>query len=160
LEIASLRRFGKTAKRAISSNGLGRPFCWRYGVNPSPFLDIPILIEINIATMAIKRRVFLASGAAAAAVAANQLLNPKAGRSAERVVNLYSARHYGSDTAIYESFTKKTGIKVNLVESPGDKLIERVKSEGANSPADVIITRGTSGAPKKQVYFSPCLREF
>lgn len=55
-------------------------------------------------------------------------------------MNLYSARHYSSDTAIYESFTKKTGIKVNLVESPGDKLIERVKSEGANSPADVIMT--------------------
>ncbi len=90
--------------------------------------------------MAITRRVFLASGTAAAAVAAHQILNPKVGRSAERVMNLYSARHYSSDTAIYESFTKKTGIKVNLVESPGDKLIERVKSEGTNSPADVIIT--------------------
>jgi iron(III) transport system substrate-binding protein len=90
--------------------------------------------------MAITRRIFLASGTAAAAVAAHQILSPKVGSSAERVMNLYSARHYSSDTAVYESFTKKTGIKVNLVESPGDKLIERVKSEGANSPADVIIT--------------------
>ncbi len=90
--------------------------------------------------MAITRRVFLASGTAAAAVAAHQILNPKVGSSAERVMNLYSARHYSADTAVYESFTKKTGIKVNLVESPGDKLIERVKSEGANSPADVIMT--------------------
>jgi iron(III) transport system substrate-binding protein len=90
--------------------------------------------------MAITRRIFLASGTAVAALALDQMLNPKAGRSAERVLNLYSARHYGSDSAIYESFTKKTGIKVNLVESPGDKLIERIKSEGVNSPADVIIT--------------------
>ncbi|WP_404789519.1 Fe(3+) ABC transporter substrate-binding protein [Altericista sp. CCNU0014] len=90
--------------------------------------------------MAITRRVFLASGTAAAAVVADRMLHPNVGRSAERVMNLYSARHYSSDTAIYESFTKKTGIKVNLVESPGDKLIERIKSEGANSPADVIIT--------------------
>jgi iron(III) transport system substrate-binding protein len=97
-------------------------------------------IYIHRATMAITRRIFLASGTAAAAVAAHQALNPKPGRSADRVINLYSARHYGSDTAIYESFTKKTGIKVNLVESPGDKLIERIKSEGANSPADVIMT--------------------
>jgi iron(III) transport system substrate-binding protein len=92
--------------------------------------------------MAITRRVFLLSGAgAAAAIGIHQMLSSKAERSAkQQVLNLYSARHYSSDAAIYESFTQKTGIKVNLVESPGDKLIERVKSEGASSPADVIIT--------------------
>ncbi len=61
-------------------------------------------------------------------------------QSRDRVINLYSARHYGTDTAIYDSFTRKTGIKVNLVEADADKLIERIKSEGVNSPADVIIT--------------------
>jgi iron(III) transport system substrate-binding protein len=91
--------------------------------------------------MTISRRVFLASGAATVAVAANQL-----GRSnislaqSNKVLNLYSARHYDTDTALYESFTQKTGIKVNLVEAEADKLIERIKSEGANSPADVLIT--------------------
>jgi iron(III) transport system substrate-binding protein len=90
--------------------------------------------------MTLTRRAFLASGTAAVAVAADQMFRPSVGRSAERVLNLYSARHYNSDNVIYESFAKKTGIKVNLVESPGDKLIERVKSEGANSPADVILT--------------------
>jgi iron(III) transport system substrate-binding protein len=92
--------------------------------------------------MSITRRSFLGAGAATVAVAADSLIRPQLGvaQSRDRVINLYSARHYGTDTAIYESFTKKTGIKVNLVEADADKLIERIKSEGANSPADVIIT--------------------
>lgn len=59
---------------------------------------------------------------------------------ANRVINLYSARHYDTDNALYKGFTQKTGIKVNLIEAPADKLIERIKSEGANSPADVLMT--------------------
>ena len=55
-------------------------------------------------------------------------------------INLYSARHYDSDDALYQNFTKKTGIKVNLIEGKADELIERIKSEGVNSPADVLIT--------------------
>jgi iron(III) transport system substrate-binding protein len=82
----------------------------------------------------------IAAAATAAAVVANQIWHPEAGQTADKVINLYSARHYDTDTAIYQSFTKKTGIKVNLVEAPADKLIERIKSEGKNSPADVIIT--------------------
>jgi iron(III) transport system substrate-binding protein len=56
------------------------------------------------------------------------------------VVNLYSARHYDTDNQLYESFTSKTGVKVNLVEADADQLIERIKSESTNSPADVFIT--------------------
>jgi iron(III) transport system substrate-binding protein len=56
------------------------------------------------------------------------------------VLNLYSARHYDTDTALYKSFTDKTGIQVNLVEAEADQLIERIKGEGANSPADVLVT--------------------
>lgn len=89
--------------------------------------------------MGIKRRVFLASGAAIAAIAAHQIITSRLGQSTG-VLNLYSARHYDTDTAIYEGFTRKTGIKVKLVEADADKLIERIKSEGANSPADVLIT--------------------
>ena len=55
-------------------------------------------------------------------------------------LNLYSARHYQTDEALYDNFTKKTGIKINRVEAKDDALIERIKSEGANSPADVLIT--------------------
>jgi iron(III) transport system substrate-binding protein len=59
---------------------------------------------------------------------------------AEGMVNLYSSRHYDTDTAIYDNFTKSTGIQVNLIEAGEDELIERMKSEGASSPADVFIT--------------------
>ena len=55
-------------------------------------------------------------------------------------VNVYSARHYDSDVALYEAFTEETGIEVNLIEADADELIERIRSEGANSPADVLIT--------------------
>jgi iron(III) transport system substrate-binding protein len=54
-------------------------------------------------------------------------------------VNLYSSRHYDSDRALYEAFTKETGIRVRLIEGDADQLIERIRSEGANSPADVFI---------------------
>ena len=59
---------------------------------------------------------------------------------AEEVVNVYTSRHYQTDDALYDNFTKQTGIKVNLIEGKGAALIERIKSEGANSPADVLIT--------------------
>ncbi|MFC7473681.1 extracellular solute-binding protein [Dankookia sp. GCM10030260] len=55
-------------------------------------------------------------------------------------VNLYSSRHYDSDRALYEAFTKETGIRLRLIEGDADQLIERIRSEGANSPADVFIT--------------------
>jgi len=55
-------------------------------------------------------------------------------------VNVYSARHYGSDQQIWDAFTKATGVKVNVVEAEHDQLLQRLKSEGAGSPADVLIT--------------------
>jgi iron(III) transport system substrate-binding protein len=55
-------------------------------------------------------------------------------------ITLYSARHYEADNQVYAKFLEKTGIKVNLVEAKAEELIERIKSEGANSPADVVIT--------------------
>jgi iron(III) transport system substrate-binding protein len=60
-----------------------------------------------------------------------------ADKSAE--LNLYSARHYQTDEALYNEFTKKTGIKINRIEASDNALIERLKSEGAKSPADVIL---------------------
>ena len=55
-------------------------------------------------------------------------------------VNIYSSRHYNTDDELYDGFTEQTGIKVNLIEGKADELIERIKSEGANSPADILIT--------------------
>ncbi len=60
--------------------------------------------------------------------------------SAQEVVNVYSARHYDSDATLYNAFTEQTGIRVNLIEAGADELIQRIQSEGRNSPADVIIT--------------------
>lgn len=91
--------------------------------------------------MTIKRRVFLTSGTAAAIATIGGLSDYlDAQAQGTRTINLYSARHYDSDNAIYQGFTKKTGIRVNLIEAPADKLIERIKSEGVNSPADVLMT--------------------
>jgi iron(III) transport system substrate-binding protein len=58
----------------------------------------------------------------------------------EQVVNLYSARHYDTDQSLYDNFTKETGIQINVVEGKEDELIERIISEGQNSPADIFIT--------------------
>lgn len=55
-------------------------------------------------------------------------------------VNLYSSRHYDTDERLYSDFEKATGIRVNRIEANADELIERLKAEGANSPADVLIT--------------------
>jgi len=55
-------------------------------------------------------------------------------------VNLYSARHYDTDQALYDGFTAETGIRVNVVQAGEDQLIERLKGEGANSPADILLT--------------------
>ena len=58
----------------------------------------------------------------------------------EKVLNLYSARHYETDEALYADFTKQTGIRINRIEGGEDSLIERIRNEGARTPADVLIT--------------------
>lgn len=58
----------------------------------------------------------------------------------EKVLNLYSARHYQTDEALYANFTKQTGIKINRIEAKEDELLERIRNEGVYSPADVFIT--------------------
>jgi iron(III) transport system substrate-binding protein len=57
----------------------------------------------------------------------------------EQVVNLYSARHYQTDEALYSNFTKATGIKVNRVDADDAGILARLKAEGTASPADVIL---------------------
>lgn len=55
-------------------------------------------------------------------------------------VNLYTHRHYEADEALFEQFTEATGIKVNIVKAGADELIERLRSEGPGSPADLLVT--------------------
>ena len=57
----------------------------------------------------------------------------------EQVVNLYSARHYATDEALYNNFTKATGIKINRVDADDAGILARLKAEGSASPADVIL---------------------
>ncbi len=57
----------------------------------------------------------------------------------DQVLNLYSARHYATDEALYNNFTKATGIKINRVDSDDAGILARLKAEGAASPADVIL---------------------
>ncbi len=58
----------------------------------------------------------------------------------EKVLNLYSARHYQTDEALYANFSKQTGIKINRIEAKEDELLERIRNEGAQSPADIFLT--------------------
>ena len=55
-------------------------------------------------------------------------------------LNLYSSRHYDTDERLYEDFTKQTGIKINRIEDKASALMKRMQAEGANSPADVLLT--------------------
>ncbi|RLJ61440.1 Fe(3+) ABC transporter substrate-binding protein [Sulfurisoma sediminicola] len=63
-----------------------------------------------------------------------------AGAAQAQELNLYSARHYQTDEALYANFTKQTGIKINRIEAKEDELLERIRNEGAASPADIFIT--------------------
>ena len=55
-------------------------------------------------------------------------------------VNLYSQRHYDVDKLLFERFEKLTGVKVNVVKASADELLERLKNEGENSPADLFVS--------------------
>lgn len=55
-------------------------------------------------------------------------------------LNLYSSRHYDTDERLYTQFEEQTGIKINRIEGKADALIERIKAEGDNSPADILLT--------------------
>lgn len=65
---------------------------------------------------------------------------PEMAAAQDKVLNLYSSRHYDTDEALYENFTKQTGIKINRIEAGEDQLLQRMRAEGDKSPADVLIT--------------------
>jgi iron(III) transport system substrate-binding protein len=68
----------------------------------------------------------------------------------DKVLNLYSARHYNTDEALYTNFTKATGIKINRIEAGDEALLERLSNEGANSPADVVLLVDAARLAKAQ----------
>jgi iron(III) transport system substrate-binding protein len=74
-----------------------------------------------------------------AAVFAAALAACGAGRPETGVVNVYTARHYDTDRAIYDAFTAKTGIVVRELPANADQLLERIRLEGADTQADLVI---------------------
>ncbi len=61
-------------------------------------------------------------------------------KNKSKEINIYSQRHYNVDELQYQNFEKMTGIKVNVTKANADELIQRLKNEGENSPADLFIT--------------------
>jgi iron(III) transport system substrate-binding protein len=105
-------------------------------------------------TLSLDRRHFLAGAAGlGASLAAPSIVRAQA----SRVVNLYTARHYGTDEDFYAAFRAATGITVNRVEAGADALLQRIVAEGANSPADVFITvdAGNLVRAQEQNVFAP-----
>jgi len=72
-------------------------------------------------------------------------------------INLYTARHYSSDEALYAQFTQKTGIKVNVVTTSDEPLLQRLRSEGKASPADVLLLADASRLDRaaQEGFFEP-----
>jgi len=68
-----------------------------------------------------------------------------------KVLNLYSARHYQTDEALYANFTSQTGIRINRIEAGDEALLERLRNEGGNSPADVILLVDAARLWKAQI---------
>jgi len=84
----------------------------------------------------------LASPAAAllpAVTAAVLAGSSPAAQAQDKVLNLYSARHYQTDEQLYGEFTRQTGVKINRIELGDEPLLERLKSEGDKSPPDVVV---------------------
>ena len=83
--------------------------------------------------MTLARPIVLALSAMAA------LTTVPAAQAQDNVLNIYSARHYQTDEAMYETFTKTTGIQINRVDADDAGILARLRAEGSSSPADVIL---------------------
>ena len=66
--------------------------------------------------------------------------NEKKGQVQKQEITLYTHRHYDSDKVIFEKFEQETGIKINVVKASADELIQKLESEGKQTPADLLLT--------------------
>ncbi|MBT3141801.1 Fe(3+) ABC transporter substrate-binding protein [Phaeobacter gallaeciensis] len=78
------------------------------------------------------------------ALAATLVATLTTAAAAEGELNLYSSRHYDTDERLYTDFEEQTGIKINRIEGKAKELMARMEAEGANSPADLLLTVDTS----------------
>lgn len=63
----------------------------------------------------------------------------RGGAEPARRVNVYSSRHYDSDQALYDAFEASSGIQVRVLPAGGDQLLERLRAEGDQTEADLIV---------------------
>ena len=87
----------------------------------------------------------------ASIVLAALLAAPPLVQAQQRSLNLYSARHYQTDEALYANFTRQTGIAIKRVEAGDEALLERLRNEGRNSPADVVLLVDAARLWKAQI---------
>jgi iron(III) transport system substrate-binding protein len=71
--------------------------------------------------------------------------SPAAAQSTPQVVNIYSARHYGVMEPVFQRFTQETGIEVRLSQGSVQSLVERLRAEGRQTPADMLFTIDAGG---------------
>jgi len=108
-------------------------------------LPIPSCLRRRLPVRRVMRRLgrtglTVAVGGALVAGLAACRQGPSGGAPAASVtLGVYSGRHYNTDQVLYERFTKSTGIRVKLLEGKDDALIERVRNEGAATPADLLV---------------------
>ena len=81
----------------------------------------------------------IAPAALLPAIAAVAIAFAPAAAAQDKVLNVYSARHYQTDEQLYGEFARQTGVKINRIELGDEPLLERMKSEGDKSPADVVL---------------------
>lgn len=87
-----------------------------------------------------KKLIFLSAVLAFTACKNEKSENESPSENKDQVVNVYTHRHYEADQELFRMFEEKTGIKVQVVNSNADELIQKMSMEGAQSPADVLIT--------------------
>ena len=94
-------------------------------------------------------------------LACSSILLSICGHAAAEEVNLYSARKEVLMKPLLDAFTSETGIKVNIISGKADALLTRIKREGINSPADVLLTTdaGRLHRAKLAGIFSPLTSE-
>jgi iron(III) transport system substrate-binding protein len=132
-------------------NFIDNDYYFQYIEKPCPRWFILLHIkQLQGDPMKITRKIF--SGALISAICTSFFTNSiYASNKNEKVVNLYTSRHYGVDNDLFEKFYKQTAIKVNQLQiKEASQLIERVKSEGKKSPADVIMTVDIGNAWKAE----------
>ncbi len=87
-----------------------------------------------------RRHFILAAGTGLVVAATKDLIQRAPAIAQQTAINLYTSRHYDTDEELYNGFTRATGAKVNKIEGTAEELMERVKSEGANTRADLLLT--------------------